>query len=276
MLASLEDTLTTLLDDVRRAHPSIDLDASTFVRYLAPRTPEEGTPTDAIAAMPRADLYLACAALEGDAAATTEIARRTALESRAALRRIDPSPHFAEEASSLLLDRLLLSEGGAPPKLSAYAGSGPLSAWIRVAALRTGLSLKRQGRREVELDEPALEALADSTPQQDILLAQRRHKTELSDAFREALATLGSRERNLLRMYYGSGVKLERLATMHRVNVSTVSRWLARAREDVLESTRRQLAAKLRLSLAEVESLLGLAISIDASLGGFLAESSEG
>ena len=202
--------------------------------------------------------------------------RRTALESRAALRRIDPSPHFAEEASSLLLDRLLLSEGGAPPKLSAYAGSGPLSAWIRVAALRTGLSLKRQGRREVELDEPALEALADSTPQQDILLAQRRHKTELSDAFREALATLGSRERNLLRMYYGSGVKLERLATMHRVNVSTVSRWLARAREDVFESTRRQLAAKLRLSLAEVESLLGLAISIDASLGGFLAESSEG
>jgi len=50
-----------------------------------------------------------------------------------------------------------------------------------------------------------------------------------------------------------------------------VSRWLSRTRELILEETRRTLEAELQLSGPELDSVLGLARSLDVSLRTLLA-----
>lgn len=262
--------LSALDSAARASNPTITLDADRFAAHLGARVGSEDDIAAALADIHAGDLFVACAALAGDAAATSAIDRCAAIEVRAALRNIDASPAFADEVRSLLLERLLVGEGDAGPKLASYSGLGPLSAWIRVAAMRTGISRKRKDRREVALADEDLNALVDRAPDAETVLLRGRYKDDFQAAFAEAVTALSPRDRNLLRLYYADGMRLDKLGAVYRVNASTVSRWIARAREIVLEKTRASLGARLRLDSAQLESLLGLAQSLDASLGGFL------
>ena len=269
---ALELRLRALFEEARRAFPDVVVDEAAFVGHLAERIAGENDIEEALSSVLAADLLLAFACLAGDAAALREIDRRMEVEVHAALRGMAAASELVEEVRSVLGHRLLVGDGGAP-KLATYAGLGPLSAWIRVAALRTGISLRRRGRREVRADERALLAAMDPTLDPESRLSRERHAEELREALREAMSALSSRDRNLLRMYYAEGIKLDRLAIMHRVNASTISRWIARAREEVLERTRGGLSARLKLSASQVESLLGLAQSLDVSLESLLGRS---
>jgi RNA polymerase sigma-70 factor (ECF subfamily) len=269
---ALELRLRSMLEEARRAFPEVAVDEAAFVGHLAERIAGEEDIEEALSSVLAADLLLAFACLSGDAAALRELGRRIDVEVHAALRGMAAGLELADEVRSVLGHRLLVGDGGAP-KLGTYAGLGPLPAWIRVAALRTGISLRRRGRREVRADDHALFAAMDSALDPESRLSRERHAEELREALREAMASLSSRDRNLLRMYYAEGIKLDRLAIMHRVNTSTVSRWIARAREEVLERTRGALSARLKLSASQVESLLGLAQSLDVSLESLLGRS---
>ncbi|WP_395812894.1 sigma factor-like helix-turn-helix DNA-binding protein [Archangium minus] len=68
-------------------------------------------------------------------------------------------------------------------------------------------------------------------------------ETVLTQVLAEALAALPSRERTVLRLHLVEGLSLERIGTVYRTHKSTVSRWLARAREEVLAGTRSRLAS---------------------------------
>ena len=80
------------------------------------------------------------------------------------------------------------------------------------------------------------------------------------------------RERTCLRLSVIEGLSLDRLGTMYRVNASTVSRWLARARQTLLAELQRQLKARENIAPEDVESIVRLVRSqVDVSLSGLLS-----
>ena len=84
---------------------------------------------------------------------------------------------------------------------------------------------------------------------------------------REALAGLPDRDRLLLKLTIVSGLSHEQLANIYSVNQSTITRWIARAREQVLDATEREVCSKLGMPPGEFRSLAGLLVSrLDLSI----------
>ena len=80
----------------------------------------------------------------------------------------------------------------------------------------------------------------------------------LAEAFRDALRSLGVRERSLLLYQVVEGLSVEEIAVLYRVHRVTVSRWLGATRARLLKTTRQNLMQRLHIGDLEVESLLRL------------------
>jgi RNA polymerase sigma-70 factor (ECF subfamily) len=94
------------------------------------------------------------------------------------------------------------------------------------------------------------------------------YRRPFETAFRDAIQTLPDRERTLLRQHFLDGVSIHELSTLYRVHRATIGRWLERARDAVLESTRAHLMDRLDVPSAEIESILRLVLSkLEISLG---------
>ncbi|PTL76977.1 sigma-70 family RNA polymerase sigma factor [Vitiosangium sp. GDMCC 1.1324] len=273
-LPSLEAVLAELLASARAAWPRVRLDEAVFLRHLAERLPPSEEPERSLRAVPAADLFLACACLHGDAAAHAALESHFFPKVAAAVARVHPGADTAAEVCQVLREKLLTSEPGRPPRMAEYQGQGPLAAWLRAAAVRTALNLRRTASRQARAEE---EALADATvpgshPELEHL--RQRHRADFQAALAEALSALPSRERTVLRLHLVEGLSLERIGTMYRTHKSTVSRWLARARDEVLAGTRARLAERLHLSEGELYSLLrDVPHQLDQSLSALLASS---
>jgi RNA polymerase sigma-70 factor, ECF subfamily len=97
------------------------------------------------------------------------------------------------------------------------------------------------------------------------------YRGEFREAFQTAIARLSERERVLLRLHLVSGLPHEQIAASYRVNQSTVSRWLAKARSALLTGMQRHLQERLNLSPSEIHSLAALVRSqLDLSLARWL------
>ncbi|MCA9656484.1 MAG: hypothetical protein H6712_33415 [Myxococcales bacterium] len=77
-------------------------------------------------------------------------------------------------------------------------------------------------------------------------------------AFETATESLQTRERNLLRLNVVHGVSGTAIATMYGVHRATAKRWLAAARQTLLERTREELQRALGLDSEELRSVMGL------------------
>ncbi|MBI5544562.1 MAG: sigma-70 family RNA polymerase sigma factor, partial [Deltaproteobacteria bacterium] len=200
---------------------------------------------------------LAYGCLQGDPLAVALLQERIVALGGPILRRLDPSPAFADEVRQHVVERLLLAgENGASPKLAAYAGRGTLDAWLRPVIRGLALNLRRvEAGRKPAGDEALVDKMADlADPEIEYL--RSRYRDDLRAAFCESLKALTARERNLLRLSLLGGVSVRRLGGMYRVGHSTIARWLTEARAKILESTRCALGERLGLSRAEVDSLL--------------------
>ncbi len=220
-----------------------------------------------------ADLALARACLDGSREALAALDRLLAAACVPALRPIDPSPAFADEVIQVLRVKLLVGGGGgsddAGPRLSTYAGRGPLGGFLRVAALRTAMSTKRDSGREVSIED-GLAQLADSATGPAAAHLRADKDEHLHAALRRAIAAQPSRTRAILRLYYGDAAGIEDIGRLYHVHASTVSRWLERARQDILAATRAELARALRLDASAIDSMLTSAPALDVSLGSLL------
>ena len=106
---------------------------------------------------------------------------------------------------------------------------------------------------------------ANQHPEIDYL--RTKYKAEFEAAVREALAGLPDRDRLLLKLTIVSGLSHEQLANIYSVNQSTITRWIARAREQVLDATEREVCSKLGMPPGEFRSLAGLLVSrLDLSI----------
>lgn len=271
-LAALEEQLAGACAAAEAAWPAVRVEREGFVRHLA-SSALEGEPAGAsLSRFVVADLYLAYAASRGDGAALAALDALIVRATQSAVARFRRSSAFADEVCQAVREALLLVRDGGPPRIADYAGHGSLMAWLRVTALRKALTLvRRRDPSDASLDEghddfvhfgadPALAQL------------QERYGPRFKAAFQEGLRALSDRERTLLRLSLIDDLSVAEIAPIYGVHRATVARWIAQAKERVIDRAREVLTAGAAMSRDEFESMaLLLRSQLDLSLDRLLA-----
>jgi RNA polymerase sigma-70 factor (ECF subfamily) len=250
---------TQALVSAHAAWPAHWIPNDAFVEHLRARLPPGRDPANALASVAIADLYLACACARGVPSAVEVFARTILGEIDAHVATFDRAPAFADDVRQTLGARLLVAGPGMTPKIADFAGSAPLSAWVRVAAIRVALNLRRGKAASAELaNEREAAALAAAGTDAETDLIRRRYGPAFEGAVAGGLAALSPRERTLLRLRLVDGVEVEQIAAMYRVHRTTITRWLGACQASLLVEVRRVLADTLGLTGSEIASLAGV------------------
>jgi RNA polymerase sigma-70 factor (ECF subfamily) len=212
---------------------------------------------------PVTDQSLITEVLAGKADALAELERLLSREAS----RVAVSHRLAvDELRQAVRERLLV---GDPPRLAQYDGTGPLAAWLRAVASRVASNLARATAKE-ELVSAVPEASL-AAPTAELALLRGQYRAHFREAFAGALAALEASERTVLRLHTLDGLSLASIGAMFHRDASSVSRWLAKIRAQLLAETRRRLGARLSLQGSELESLMRVADSeLTMSLSGLL------
>lgn len=264
------ERIATLLDAGLAAWPGVVLDREAFVRALEERVPDDV----AIEAVHATDLVLALACARGDARAIAHFERAFVAGVPRVIGHVAKTDAERDEVCQRLRRKLLVAEDGRAPRIVEYSGRGPLGGWLRVAAVREALNLRRStGAVDDGSDDEVSLAAVSASPDPEAAVVRARHGRELAEVFRESVRALPPDERTLLRLHYLDGLEIEAIGKILGVHRSTASRWLAKTRDGVLKDTRRRLRERLRASASEVESVLRLAhddleISLHRALAG--------
>jgi RNA polymerase sigma-70 factor (ECF subfamily) len=267
----LEAALRAAAESARAALPSVTVDPAAFIEHVRSHLPEAGGEA-ALASLHVADLYLACACARGDKAALDDLDRRFLSQVHVHLARFGRSPDFADEVQQELRQALLVAGETRRARILEYSGHGPLLRWIRVAAVRTAISLQRT-EKPTRPDDMLEMLLPGPDPELDFI--KLRDRGAVRTAILDAIKTLESRDLGLLRLHYVELVSLDKLAAVHRVHRATMARWLASARDQILRRSRALLRERLKLSTSECDSLIQLVRSrLEASLARALSSSS--
>ncbi|HEY0251258.1 MAG TPA: hypothetical protein VGC41_07005 [Kofleriaceae bacterium] len=246
------------------------IDPAAFGHYLGRRVDPALPLAEAIGELAIGDLYLACACALGIPAAHAALDQSYAGNLRAALSTLDSRSDFIAEVLQLLREKILVARDG-EPKIASYSGHGPLGAWLRVAAMRTALSLRRQRQPELAIDDE-LDAVLDLAPNAEIRVIARELGSDLRETLRAAVAAQPARIRAIMRMYYADNRGVEDIGRVYNVHASSISRWLAKARTEILSHTRAALLAKSHTE-ASLDSLLGHVASLEISFDSLLRTS---
>ncbi|MEO8704949.1 MAG: sigma-70 family RNA polymerase sigma factor [Kofleriaceae bacterium] len=257
----------TVVETIGHRWPLDWIDGGTFGRYLARRVDPGIDLLSGLVELHVADLYLACAIARGVAPAIAAFDRMLTRELPGAIRTIDARPDVIDDVIQLLREKLLVPVDQTI-RLDSYSGHGPLGAWLRVSALRIALSQKR--RLQIDQDPDELDTILDLAPNAEVRVLARQLGGDLRAALRTAIAAQPARIRAVMRLYYADGRGVEDIGRVYSVHASTVSRWLAKARVEILEHTRTELTTTLNTPASQVDSLLGHAASLEISFESLL------
>jgi RNA polymerase sigma-70 factor (ECF subfamily) len=254
----LAGRLAELLQGAREAWPRVPLSAETYAAFLAQRMTEDLPPAARLEHLRAADLYLACAGLEGDPEAVRIFEEQHLAQVRGVLGRMRLPQDVQQEALQSLRARLYVAPTGGTPLLAKYSGRGSLRAWMRVTGVHTALKILERGKREVPMDDEQLMGLPSGGTDPELQLLKQTYRAEFREAFRGALASLSARERSLLQLSFLEGLTVDQLGGIFRVHRATAARWLARARALLLERTRAAFTASIGVARPEFESIMRL------------------
>jgi RNA polymerase sigma-70 factor, ECF subfamily len=252
----------------RAAFPDLAVDQHAFAAHLTRTLAADAAqaPASTLAALAIEDLYLACACLTQAPGAAAAFAARHGSTIRGAIARIVRGADAAE-VEQQFIDALLVGSAASPAKLGSYAGKAPLDRWVGVAAQRAALVWLRSNRAETRARQGAAAEPASHMPGVETSYLKERYRKAFEQALTLALARLPERERVLLRLHLVNGVSVEKIGKMFDVSQATASRWLAGARETVLDDIKATLRDQLGATPDELASLAGLVASrLDLSL----------
>jgi RNA polymerase sigma-70 factor, ECF subfamily len=250
--------LLEVIERATRAWPEIAIDAERLVVRMAQALGDDVA--TALIDFCAEDFALAVACADRVPGAIGLVDRLCNAPIAMAVARIDRSSELRDEVRQTLWQRLFIGTPEQAPRILSYAGRGPLAAFVAVAAQRIALDLRRDAARLAGMDPVADQVLpASEHPEADYM--RQRYRAEFEAAVSEALAALPDRDRLLLRLTTVSGLSHDQIATIYKVNQSTVSRWIARARSEVLQATERVMCGQLGVPPGELQSLAGLLLS---------------
>jgi RNA polymerase sigma-70 factor len=278
--AELELLLTRTWEDARAEWPNVALNPVPFVIHLAERMPSKthaGPIGPLLESLALADLYLACACLQGSPSAIAAFDDHHLSKLRKLLRQRGLSAADQDEICQLTRLKVLVSTPEGPPKITEYTGGGSLLGWVRVVALRISTRQRDADKPGTEQD-PAdiLDMLPEPGVAPEMDAIRRRHHADLRRAMSKAFGTLSSEARYLLHLYFVDKLSMYKLADLYNLSQPTISRRLAEARKQVYQETRRLLQQSLGLSPGELQSFMQLLDShFDVRISKLLGQDSE-
>lgn len=202
-----------------------------------------------------ADLALAFGVGAGDPVATRRFDEHVADDLAAAVRAIDGDRTFVDEVCQRTRVRLVVGDGETKPRIASYRGTGPLRAWVAIAARRIALNAKRDARTGPTTTDDVLADLVDREPDPELRHLRALYRAEFREALSTAIAALPDRTRAVLRLRFVEGLELAQIGRLYRVHESTASRWVSSALEQIAETTRAQLIARLAISADTADSV---------------------
>jgi RNA polymerase sigma-70 factor (ECF subfamily) len=248
------DDMRAFLEPGSRAWPGVVVTAESLAAHLA-RLEAEDARTPAERSPHASDLYLACACVEQNDRALAAFDAHFLAKVDAFVARTDASPEFAAEVRHELRHRLLVAEPGSLPRIARYSGRGPLGGWVRIAAVRVAVDLKRA--RSPVRDAARLPDVGDANDP-EVQLLKSRYAGEYQTALLQSWQSLSVRERSLLRLHYVDGRNLDEIGTIYNVARATAGRWIVAARRRILDGMIEILATRLQLTKAEFDSIARL------------------
>lgn len=272
--AAAASAWAALLDAARTAWPSVTFDEDVLVAFIGERLAGNEL-TAALTAAPAADLAIAAACVAQEPSAHVAFDSVLA-EVEAAGSATGSTSDQIEEVKQLLRVQLLVPRDGKPPALAGYRGRGHLRGWVRITATRELIRHKKKRTREVSFSvsldrylstgiDPALEHL------------KAEYRTEFALALDEAIGDLTPEDRTLLRQAIVDDMSIDAIGAAFGVHRATAARWLTRARAALVSATHNRLAARLKLPVDQIESVIRLVQSkLDASVIRYLREHGEG
>jgi RNA polymerase sigma-70 factor (ECF subfamily) len=249
MVGALSTELRALHAQGRDTWPQIDVDLAAFSQYVTARLA-----TDEVRKLHAGDLYLSVACARGDARAIALVDEQYIASLVFALPGYIQRP-VADDVVQLVRLRFLIGEDGRPPRIGDFDGTARLATWLRVAAIRIAISLRRKHHRETVIDDVG--AVADASDP-ELALLQRQYGAEFRAAFRHGFVSLTARERNLLRHQVLDQLGIDGIAALYGVHRATAARWLARARSTLIKRLRGELQARLQLDRTQLSGVLAL------------------
>jgi RNA polymerase sigma-70 factor len=275
--AALEPLLLRAWEEAHARWPTVQLPVRQFVIHVAERLPgpgPHGPLAPLVSGLSLAELYLACACLQGLASAQEAFERNYLAQLPGKLRSLKQPEAIIDDVCQIARVRLLVATPESAPKIGEYSGRGALLSWVLVTAGRIATRLRAAEKSAPEEDsEELVKMLPGQGIDPELDAMKRRHQSEFRQALREASSTLSAHERHLLRLHFADQLSTYELASLFRVNQSTISRWMKSARQRVYEETRRRLQERLGLSTVDFKSFLALVHSqLDVSISQLLGE----
>lgn len=234
------------------AWPELTPDLDALERFIAERTasvadldPDRG-----------GDWVLASECARGEPRAIASFETRLMPQIVGAVRRLKLGTGELDMALQRVRTDILVSAPDRPAGITRYAGRGELSAWLRVSAVRAAMKLSRGRGREASLEDDQLgERISGASEDPELEYMKALYRPHFKAAFREALGELEPKERSLLKQSLLDGLSIDALAGLHQVHRATAARWVAAARERLVDTTRARFQAKVRVSARECESI---------------------
>ena len=265
----IRPSLDRLVVDTAERYPKLDVPTDAAAAQIG-RALAEAEPSawgEELDARRGPELMLAAALARGDDHATAVFERELIPEIDRAVRRYAADDDELAELRQRALVHLLVADPPQPPKIASYLGRGSLEGWVRTVAARLALNTLRSAPKMVD-DETLLDRLLISAP---ALPGVAQHRALFVDALRKAIVALPRRERTLLRLSYVTGMTGVALARSYDVHESTVSRWLAAARDQLVAEFERIVTTELGDRAAIQDILSAVSRDFDASLAGLFA-----
>lgn len=236
----------------RERWPAVDLGFEAFASHVAALRADGDAPSDEDLASHGTNVFLAAACLANDGRALAALERDFLAPLPRIVRAIDSSPAFGTEVTQSLRERLLC-----PPefRLRQYSGAGSLDGWLRVAAKRLALDLKRRDGASLRQMGQLETVLARSQRDVEWELVHRRFRQPLEAAMRAALDALDPRDRMVLRLYLIRGENIGAIGKMYGVHRATVARWIVAAQRAIIDAVTTRLQNELGFSARECHSL---------------------
>jgi RNA polymerase sigma-70 factor (ECF subfamily) len=238
--------------------PTISVAPHELGQFIGERVPADADPQHPLEPLAVEELYLTCACARGDAEALRLLDARYFPKARAVLAGMKLDPNASDEILQRLRVSLLVATAEGPPRIVQFRGRGTLGAWLGVSATRAAYKLVQRENREQANEEERLARVAAPRSDQEVSIAKGRYGEAFRTAFSAALASLEDRDKNLLRQHYLDGLGIEQLAGLYRTHRTTVTRWMAAAKQQLLDRTRSHLMSQLRVPLADCDSIIRL------------------
>lgn len=265
-MADLGQRLRDLATRGATAWPTLTLPAGYFLAALGEKAaaspPKKGLVQWLDHVQP-ADLHLALACGSGLPGALQLFEERYAADLDRLIRKYAGTEMPAEDLLQQLREKLFVTTDTRRAKIDSYSGQGYLQNWLRVTGARAFIDILRSATRR---QDKALMAggsdgileVPDALQDVELDFLKREYRSTFREAFAAATRTLSPHQRNLLRQHLVHHLTVEQLGQLHGVHGATISRRMAKARQELVAATRQEFMGRVQVGDTEYESIMGI------------------